>query len=110
LRLAGGLTVLGVATTLTVPGTGAAFVGAALWGLGVSTVFPAGISAAGDGSPRPPDAIAAVSTIGYAGFILGPPAIGFVAQHTSLSVGLWFVARMGAGIAVLAGATKSAAR
>jgi MFS family permease len=107
LRLGGGLTVLGVATTLAVPWTGAAFVGAALWGLGVSTVFPAGISAAGDGSPRPPDAIAAVSTIGYAGFILGPPAIGLVAQHTSLSVGLWFVALMGAGITVFAGAAKS---
>ncbi|HEU4945715.1 MAG TPA: MFS transporter [Kribbella sp.] len=106
LRLAGVLTVAGVAVTLTVPWTGAAFVGAALWGLGLSTVFPGGISAAGDGARRPADAIAAVSTIGYAGFILGPPAIGLVAQHTSLSVGLWFVALMGAGITVFAGAAK----
>lgn len=110
LRLVGVVTVAGVALTLTAPWTVAAFLGAALWGLGLATVFPAGVSAAGDGSPRPSDAIAAVSTIGYAGFILGPPAIGFVAQHSSLSVGLWFVAVMGAGITVFAGAAKSPAR
>jgi MFS family permease len=110
LRLAGVLTVAGVALTLTAPWTAAAFVGAGLWGLGLATVFPAGVSAAGDGSPRPSDAIAAVSTIGYAGFILGPPAIGFVAEQSSLSVGLWFVAVMGAGITVFAGAARSPAR
>lgn len=110
LRLAGVLTVTGVTLTLTAPWTAATFVGAGLWGLGLATVFPAGVSAAGDGSPRPSDAIAAVSTIGYAGFLLGPPAIGFVAQHSSLSVGLWFVALMGAGITVFAGAAKSPTR
>jgi MFS family permease len=73
-------------------------------------VFPGGVSAAGDGAARPADAIAAVSTVGYAGFILGPPVIGFIAQHTSLSVGLWFVAVMGAGITFFAGATKSPRR
>jgi MFS family permease len=110
LRLAGVLTVAGVAITLTVPWTGVAFVGALLWGLGLSSVFPGGVSAAGDGAPRPADAIATVSTVGYAGFILGPPVIGFIAQHTSLSVGLWFVAIMGAGISLYAGATKSPRR
>ncbi|HEY0692188.1 MAG TPA: MFS transporter [Kribbella sp.] len=110
LRLAGVLTVAGVAITLTVPWIGVAFVGALLWGLGLSSVFPGGVSAAGDGAARPADAIAAVSTVGYAGFILGPPVIGFIAQHTSLSVGLWFVAVMGAGITLFAGATKSPRR
>jgi len=110
LRLAGVFTVTGVAITLLLPWTGAAFVGAVLWGLGLSTVFPAGMSAAGDGSPRPPDAIAAVSTVGYAGFLLGPPAIGVIAEHSSLSVGLWFVALMGAGITVFASAARRPGR
>ena len=109
LRLAGVFTVTGVAITLTCPWTAATFVGALFWGLGLSTVFPGGVSAAGDGAPRPPDAIAAVSTVGYAGFLLGPPAIGVIAEHTSLSVGLWFVALMGAGITVFASAARSPA-
>lgn len=110
LRLAGVLVACGVVVTLALPWTVTSFAGAGLWGLGMSAVFPGGMSAAGDGSARPPDAIAAVSTVGYAGFLLGPPAIGGVAQVSGLGAALWLVAVMGAGVAVLATATRSPAR
>jgi MFS family permease len=107
LRLAGLLVVAGVTTTLALPWTVTGFAGALLWGLGMSAVFPGGMSAAGDGSKRPPDAIAAVSTVGYAGFLLGPVAIGGLAELNGLSTALWVVAVMGAGVALLAGRARS---
>jgi len=47
-------------------------------------------------------AIAAVSTIGYLGFLFGPPFIGFIAQDTSLRISFGLIALMGTMIAVIA--------
>src|SRR5262249_37496285 len=63
-----------------VPGTFTALLGAAAWGLGLSVVFPSAMSAAGEIPGRGSRAIATVSTIGYAGFLLGAPLIGFLAH------------------------------
>jgi hypothetical protein len=46
-------------------------------------------------------ALATVSTIGYLGFLCGPPLIGYVAQMSSLSVSFTMIALMGALIAVM---------
>jgi hypothetical protein len=35
--------------------------------------------------------IAAVTTLGYAGFLAGPPLIGFAAQVTSLGHAFWLI-------------------
>jgi hypothetical protein len=51
-------------------------------------------------------ALAAVSTIGYLGFLFGPPFIGFIAQASSLRVSLGLIAVLGAMIVVMAGRTK----
>jgi MFS family permease len=48
-------------------------------------------------------AISAVSTIGYLGFLFGPPFIGFIAQASSLRVSLALIAIMGTMIALIAG-------
>jgi MFS family permease len=48
-------------------------------------------------------AISAVSTIGYLGFLFGPPFIGFIAQASSLRVSLALIAVMGTMIALIAG-------
>ena len=53
-------------------------------------------------------AIAAVSTLGYTGFLAGPPLIGFVAEGTTLRGGLALVVVSSAVVASLAGAFRPA--
>lgn len=100
------LALAGIAMLLLVPVTGLAYVGAVFWGLGIALVFPAVISAAGDSSARPGEAIAAVTPIGYAGFLVGPPLVGLLARQVGLGVALWAVAALAAVMAVLAGVTR----
>ena len=61
----------------------AAFIAFACLGVGIANVFPLVVSAASR-SPAPGMAIATVSTGGYAGVLVGPPAIGFLADASSL--------------------------
>ena len=64
-------------------------------------------SAAGKSKVMSPGvAIAAVSTIGYLGFLFGPPFIGFIAQATSLRISFGLIAVMGSVIAVIATRNK----
>jgi len=77
-----------------------AFAGFLLVGLGASNIVPVLFSAAGRQTRMPAShAIAAITTIGYAGILIGPAAIGFVAQHWSLSAALLLV---GGGMAFVA--------
>ena len=63
-----------------------AIVGFALVGLGLANVVPILFSAAGYLSPRAPaQGIAAVTTAGYFGFLVGPPVIGLLAKMITLS-------------------------
>ncbi|MFC5994741.1 MFS transporter [Pseudonocardia hispaniensis] len=65
--------------------------GFALLGAGISVVFPALIAEAGRTGVRAAPAVAAVSTGGYVGFLVGPSAIGGLAQLTALPVAVWFI-------------------
>lgn len=72
------------------PGTvAAAVIGFAIMGLGLSVVIPVVYSAAGS-TPGIPSGrgVAAVATIGYSGFLVGPPILGYLARVTSLRVAL----------------------
>jgi MFS family permease len=51
-------------------------VGVVAWGLGASLGFPVGMSAAADDPERAAARVSVVSTIGYGGFLAGPPLIG----------------------------------
>jgi fucose permease len=105
---AGGLVSLaGVLLTVLGPGLVGAYAGAALWALGVCLVFPAAVSAGGETPDRPADAIAAVTTIGYGGFLLGPPLIGLLADQVGLGRALLVLCLLAAGIAALAPAVRS---
>ena len=73
-----------------------------LWGGGVALVFPAAMSAGGEQPGRAADGIATISTIGYGGFLLGPPLIGLLANEIGLGSALWLLVPLGAMIAVLA--------
>lgn len=58
-----------------------AYIGAAVWGVGVSLGFPVGMSAAADDPERAAARISVVATIGYTAFIAGPPLLGFLGDH-----------------------------
>ncbi|WP_172381673.1 MFS transporter [Streptomyces sp. MNP-20] len=92
------------------PSTGAALAGFAITGLGLANIFPVAIERAG--ALAGPSGVAAASTLGYGGMLLGPPAIGFMADWFSLPVALTSVALLAALAAGIAGATgrASAAR
>ena len=105
---AGGLVSLaGVLLTVLGPGLAGAYAGAALWALGVCLVFPAAVSAGGETPDRPADAIAAVTTIGYGGFLIGPPLIGLLADQIGLGRALLVLCVLAGGIAALAPAVRS---
>jgi predicted MFS family arabinose efflux permease len=106
-RVGGLVSFAGVLLTVLGPGLVAAYVGAALWALGVCLVFPAAVSAGGEAPDRPADAIAAVTTIGYGGFLLGPPLIGLLADQVGLGRALLVLLVLAAGIASLAPAVRS---
>jgi hypothetical protein len=96
LRRCGALAAIGFAAGL-IPGTAlAAIAGFAALGLGLAGVVPTLFRAGADqpGVATGP-ALAAVSSLGYLGFLAGPPLIGGVAQLTSL--------RLACGLMVLAG-------
>lgn len=61
--------------------TPVAYLGVAIWGIGVSLGFPVGMSAAADDPDRAPARVATVSTIGYTAFLAGPPLLGFLGEH-----------------------------
>ncbi|MCI3934894.1 MFS transporter [Streptomyces sp. AN091965] len=85
------------------PSTGAALAGFAITGLGLANIFPVAIERAG--ALAGPSGVAAASTLGYGGMLLGPPAIGFMADWFSLPVALTSVALLAALAAGIAGAT-----
>jgi MFS family permease len=103
LQLSGVLTASGLLVAVFFPRLIPATIGFLMVGAGVSSVIPMIYSAVGKSRVMSPGvAIAAVSTIGYLGFLFGPPFIGFIAQITSLRISFGLIAVMGTMIAVIA--------
>ncbi|MFC4231117.1 MFS transporter [Parasediminibacterium paludis] len=76
---------LGLLLSISLPYVIPAILGFILVGLGVSCIIPLTMALAGRSSTRAPGvAIASVSTVSYLGFLLGPPAIGYVAEVANL--------------------------
>ena len=87
-RLVGGgaaLAAVGLGLALALPVPAVAIAGFALMGLGLAAVIPT-LFRAGGSQPGIPASvgIAAVSTMGYAGGLIGPPVIGTVAGAVTL--------------------------
>ncbi|GAB2738905.1 MFS transporter [Kitasatospora kifunensis] len=101
LMTAGGLAAgIGMLIAALVPWTPVVLGGFVLVGLGLANLFPLAIAKAGEsGGPR---GVATASTLGYAGMLIGPPVIGFLADAASLPIALTTVAAASAGAAVLA--------
>jgi MFS family permease len=99
---AGGLTL-----ALASKSVAAALPGFALTGAGFSTIVPLVFAAGGRvKSIRSEVGIAIVSGSGYAGFLLGPPFIGLLAEATSLRVALFAVVLLTLSAAGLAKAVE----
>src|SRR5215210_1851977 len=78
---------VGLLTAVVFPYLWPATIGLLFVGAGVSPVVPLVFSAAGKSKVLPPPvAIAAVSSIGFIGLLIGPPLIGFIAGITSLKI------------------------
>lgn len=65
-----------------------ALVGFALAGLGFANVVPVLFSAGAKVDANPAHGIAVVASVGYFGMMIGPPLIGVIAEHASLTLGL----------------------
>lgn len=92
-RVGGLLASLGLLAAIALPETGIVLIGFAAVGVGLSIAVPLVYSAAGNVPGLPSGAgIAGVATIGYAGFLAGPPVIGLIADLFSLRAALLLVA------------------
>ena len=102
LQVSGSLTVTGLLIAVIFPYFYSAMAGFLLVGAGVSSVVPMVYSAAGRSKTMQPGvALAAVSTIGFIGFLFGPPIIGFIAGLATLRASFVFIALMGTCVIVL---------
>ncbi|MDV6031954.1 MAG: MFS transporter [Phycisphaera sp. RhM] len=88
-RISGSLAVTGIVLIVTSAQYLTAIVGFVCVGAGLSTIVPVVFSTCGQlKGVSPGTALATVSTIGYFGFLLGPPLIGFVAEVSELRIAL----------------------
>lgn len=85
LQMSGILTTIGLLLVIVQPEFLTTVIGFLLIGMGVSSVVPMVYSAAGKSKTMAPGtAITAVSSLGFLGFLIGPPSIGFIAEASSL--------------------------
>ena len=84
LRVLAATATVGLLLFILAPSIPLVFVGAALWGAGVSLGFPLGMSAAADDPAKAAARVSAAATIGYIAFLCGPPILGFISEHIGL--------------------------
>ena len=78
--------------------------GFVLIGRGAANIVPILFTAAGNQRAMPASlAVAAITTIGYAGILAGPAVIGFVAHATSLNIAF---AMLGAALLLVAASAR----
>ncbi|WP_374378251.1 MFS transporter [Dongia sp.] len=93
--LGGFLMAAGFSLAIWAPGMAGALFGFLCIGLGASNIVPVLYTATGAQSVMSPShAVAAITTIGYSGILLGPAAIGFVAKASSLGTAFLLIAAL----------------
>ncbi|PSR53115.1 MFS transporter [Adhaeribacter arboris] len=98
----GSIAFLGLALSLAFPVAWLVIAGFFIVGLGLATVVPIAYSTAGNAPGLPPGVgLSMVTTVGYSGFLFGPPIIGFLADWQTLRLALLFVALLFALMTVL---------
>lgn len=103
LIVSGVLIATGLAIAVLFPYVLSAAFGFLIVGLGVSSVIPLVYSEAGKSKQTSPGiALTAVSSIGFLGFLIGPPLIGVVAGIFDLRISFLLIAAIGLFIAIFA--------
>jgi MFS family permease len=99
----------GILIVLLPLATSVALAGFVLVGIGMANLIPILFGSAARSNPEHPGTgIAAVATTGYLGFIAGPPAIGWLADLTGLTLALGLLALLCGSIALGAHAVSKA--
>ena len=94
----------GYVLVVAAPFAGASLVGFALVGAGAANIVPVLFTTAGRLRDVPPEAaVPGVATLGYLGLLVGPAAIGLIADTASLSAGFLVVAALLVGVAGASG-------
>ena len=107
LQISGTMITIGLLISVLFPYLVTATVGFLLVGFGVSSVVPIVYGLAGKSTTMSASAaLAAVSSISFLGFLIGPPVIGFIAQAVSLRWSFTLIGVLGFGTAILAGKLK----
>jgi len=107
LQISGILVLTGLMISVLFPYLLTATLGFLIVGFGVSSVIPTVYSTAARSSKVAPGmALAGVSSIGFLGFLLGPPLIGYIAQAASLQYSFAVVALFGLCITIMVSKLK----
>ena len=107
LRASGVLAAIGLLLFIFVPVFAVAIVGVVFWGLGASLGFPVAMSAAADDPRTAAARVSVVATIGYLAFLVGPPAIGFIAGGVGILNALLLVLVLVAAAAIASVAARA---
>jgi MFS family permease len=108
LQYSGVLIVLGFALAVIFPLVATTITGFSLVGIGTSCMVPLVFREAGRSTTMSKGpAIAAVSTIGYLGFLVVPPLVGFIAQISNLRCAFALIATLGIVIVWMASRLKT---
>ncbi len=103
LQISGVLAATGLTIALLTNAPSIAILGYGIAGLGIAVLFPVALSVAPKLSGMSKGAsVAAVATLGYGGFLVGPPVIGLLADQIGLPLALGIVVVLAAAIAPLA--------
>jgi len=95
------LAAAGIALATLVSIRAVSLLGYALVGIGCSNIVPVLLTAVGRQKTMPQAvAVPAITTLGYAGILVGPAGIGFIAQHSNLPVAFLVVAGLMVAVAV----------
>ncbi|MFP3517098.1 MFS transporter [Pseudomonas sp. SIMBA_077] len=99
--LGGLLAAAGLALATLAPDWEVSLMGYALVGAGCSNIVPVLYTAVGKQTVMPESiAVPAITTLGYAGILVGPAAIGFIAHASSLNIAFGVIAVLLVGVAI----------
>lgn len=107
LKFSGIFIFTGMLVAILFPTLITATIGFLLVGIGTSSVVPMAYSMAGKSKTMLPGvALATVSSIGFLGFLIGPPVIGFISEFTNLRVSFALIAVLGLGTTIMSSRLK----
>lgn len=99
--LGGLFAAFGMALATLAPNWELSLLGYALVGVGCSNIVPVLYTAVGKQTVMPESiAVPAITTLGYAGILAGPAAIGFIAHASSLSLAFLLITALLLGVAI----------